>query len=559
LLACLLLAPAAAGDWASFHGDDRNTGFASGTAYGVPAETWWTVKAEGDAQAKASPILKDHLLLTASAAGLVQALDSRTGKELWRHQMDAGVEGTGAIAGERAYVVDKAGNLKALNLRDGRVEHTASVGATLGSITEHEGKLFVGNEAGELRAYLASTLTLLWTFKLTEIRLTATFATATGWTCTNPVAAMPIRGAPAVFGGKVFFGALNHYVVALAEDGNGDGKTNIRWIHKTDDIVVGAPTIATHQGTTRVVVGSYDGYVRGYLATASGEGNNPCNGAFHTPDWSFQAPDPVGDSTARGAKVHSSPANSGDRVFVGTNTGRVYALNTGDGTKVWETVAGSNLEPVTSSPAIANGIVTVGSEDKRVYWIAASNGTILRTVETPAAVSTSPAIDGSMAFVAATDGTLYAFGPVRPKQADLHPADGKLTTTLLWLNVRNSGEAASAPTKLTYTRDGQPWLSLDIPALQPGAETRLERTVDEQPTTNHYVLAIDPDNLVPEKDEANNIVEFDYTIEVGIPPATTTPASSSSSDDSFDIPAPWAGLAVVALLAAAGMARPRRR
>lgn len=555
VLAALLVVPTAAADWPSFHNDSRNTGLASGS-YAVPSETWWTSKAEGGAQVKASPILKDNVLITASTGGLVQALDSRTGKELWRHQMADGVEGTGAIAGERVYVVDKVGNLKALNLRDGRVESTTSVGPTLGSITEHEGKLFLGNEAGEMRAYLASTLTLLWTFKLTELRLTGTTAS----NCASPATALPIRGAPAIYGGKVFFGSLNHYVLAVAEDGAGDGKTTIEWVHKTGDIVVGAPTIVTYQGTVRVVVGSYDGYVYGYLAAASGEGGNPCYGAMHTPAWSFQVPDPVADVTARGGKVHSSPANSNDKVYVGTNTGRVFALWSNDGTKAWEQTLGSNLEPVTSSPAVANGIVTVGSDNQKVYWLSANDGAILRTVDAPSAVGTSPAIEGSMSYVAATDGTLYAFGPTRPKQADLLATDGALTTTLVWLRIANRGEADAPATKLSYTRDGQPWITIDIPALAAGAEARVEKAIDVAPGTSHYVLRIDPDNLVPEKDEANNVSESDYAIPA--PTSTTTPAATTATTGSNTtgntskttgadngIPAPWAGIAILAAVA----------
>jgi outer membrane protein assembly factor BamB len=50
------------------------------------------------------------------------------------------------------------------------------------------------------------------------------------------------------------------------------------------------------------------------------------------------------------ARVDSSPAIAGGRVFVGSNDGRVYGLDLASGKKVWEYEAAS---PVTSSPAVA--------------------------------------------------------------------------------------------------------------------------------------------------------------------------------------------------------------
>src|SRR5947199_5122596 len=50
------------------------------------------------------------------------------------------------------------------------------------------------------------------------------------------------------------------------------------------------------------------------------------------------------------ARVDSSPAIAGGRVFVGSNDGRVYGLDLASSKKVWAYEAAS---PVTSSPAVA--------------------------------------------------------------------------------------------------------------------------------------------------------------------------------------------------------------
>jgi hypothetical protein len=64
------------------------------------------------------------------------------------------------------------------------------------------------------------------------------------------------------------------------------------------------------------------------------------------------------------ARVESSPAIAGGRVFVGSNDGRFYALNLTTGARVWEFTAGAALS---ASPAIANGRIVIGSQDGRLY------------------------------------------------------------------------------------------------------------------------------------------------------------------------------------------------
>ena len=64
------------------------------------------------------------------------------------------------------------------------------------------------------------------------------------------------------------------------------------------------------------------------------------------------------------ARVESSPAIAGGRVFVGSNDGRFYVLNLATGAKLWEFTAGA---PLSASPAIAGGRIVIGSQDGRLY------------------------------------------------------------------------------------------------------------------------------------------------------------------------------------------------
>ena len=91
----------------------------------------------------------------------------------------------------------------------------------------------------------------------------------------------------------------------------------------------------------RIVIGGRDKLV--HCVSATGKGL-----------WTF----------ATRARVESSPAITGDRVFVGSNDGRFYVLNLNSGAKLWEFNAGA---PLSASPAIANGRIVIGSQDGRLY------------------------------------------------------------------------------------------------------------------------------------------------------------------------------------------------
>jgi outer membrane protein assembly factor BamB len=574
LLLVSLLAPAASADWASFHADARGSGYLQGSSYPVYQDVWWSNRTLSNAQVHASPVIKDGILITADLGsslttppniGLVRALDVESGHELWRYKMTAPVEGTPAIAGERVYVVDSLGVLKALNLRDGRVENTATsaVGATLSSIREHEGKLFIGTEAGEMKAYLASSLTLLWTFKFSTLFTVATYdakGVLTG--CTTPYSSQPIRGAAAIFDGQVFFGSLNHLVVAVDEEGNGDGTTNARWVYATGDVIVGAPSIDILDSTThRLVVGSYDGTVYSFDPSPSLTGvacpnNSGTVPPVAVPVWTYEVPSVVDSATgeAQVSKVASSPANSGDRVFVGANNGHVYALDASTGDLEWEqSSTGNSLKPVTSSPAVANGIVVVGSEDKNVYWLRASNGTILKRFATQAAVATSPAIDGDRALVSATDGTTYMFGPKVPPRADLTVASVSANAATVTASIKNVGTDAAAATTVRLFVGGTFLANLNLGALAPGESQSVTYTGAIPPGPQSIKASVDPDNLVKESNESNN----DYTLSVtiaapGPAPTAAIPTTKKKS--------PEAGIAFAGLLlvCAAAARRPRK-
>jgi outer membrane protein assembly factor BamB len=586
LFLMVALAPAAQADWLSFHNDSRNTGSLSFSTYPVFKEVWWNNKTLANAQIQASPVIKDNIVITADKAGLVRALDGASGSQLWYYKMPAQILGTPAIEGERVYVAAKDGTLNAFSLHPpksetaaaegipggviGVVENTVNVGPTQGSIALNEGRLFIGTEAGEMKAYLASTLAPLWTFLVSTVSYTSSTTTGGVWSCTGGfLSAAPIYGKPAVFGGKVFFGSLNHAVFAVSEAGGTgllpDGtarpasQTQIMWVAETGNAVVSSPAINTRSGQSdRVVFTSTDGKVYSFTTTASGEGTNRCYGATHTPTWTYNVPsieDPE-TGTTQISQVESSPAAAGSRIFFGANNGNMYAVDSSNGALLWEKGAGGVQNHVTSSPAIANGIVVVGSHDKNVYWFNATDGKQLNKFATEDAVLSSAAIDGNRAFISAKDGVTYMFGPEIPRRADLQVTGFTPAGSLLQVTVKNAGDAAtSANTTLRILVAGTFFANVNVPTLDAGEETAV-LSATAIPGTGVVVIEaiVDPDDTIDESDDSNN----DLTQGVDFTPAAAPGGKKDDGGGGFKIP----GLGLVptlAVLALALLALRRRR
>ena len=77
--------------------------------------------------------------------------------------------------------------------------------------------------------------------------------------------------------------------------------------------------------------------------------------------WEFQAED----------SVESSPVVANGVVFVGSDDGRLYALDATDGSKQWSFDAGSEIS---SAPAVDGGTVFVVTKDTSVYALKGANG-----------------------------------------------------------------------------------------------------------------------------------------------------------------------------------------
>ena len=104
---------------------------------------------------------------------------------------------------------------------------------------------------------------------------------------------------------------------------------------------------------------------------------------------------------------------------------KVYALDATTGSKQWSFATG---DTVTSSPAVADGVVYVGSGDDHVRSLDATTGTRLWRATTGGPVVSVPAVANGVVYASSQDGNLYSYDlaggqatVTRPAISRLHP------------------------------------------------------------------------------------------------------------------------------------------
>lgn len=347
------------------------------TAQDTPTDNW-------------SQFRGNHSLTGVSQSNIPASL-----KQLWTYEAGESIESSAAIVGGTVFVGSQKGELTALSLDNGSVYWKFKTGDPIGesSPAYGNGVVYIGDLGGWLNAINASDGRKLWAFK------------ANG----------EIKSSPVVVGDRVLIGAYDEYLYCLStRDGS------VQWKFKTNGPVHSTPSIAdgmafiagcdelfrairisTGKEVFSVSSGAYTGASPALRDGSAfyGTFDNEVLGvnlAERKIAWRYEHPQrkfPFYSSAAvtssrvviggrdkfvhgltldgttawtfgTRARVESSPAIAGGRVFVGSNDGRFYVLNVNDGTKVWEFNTGA---PLSASPAIANGRIVIGSQDGRLY------------------------------------------------------------------------------------------------------------------------------------------------------------------------------------------------
>lgn len=205
-----------------------------------------------------------------------------------------------------------------------------------------------------------------------------------------------------------------------------------------------------------------------------------------------------------GAEIHAAPTLSGDRVYVPAVNGRVLALDTKTGARLWERRIGGSANDLVA----AGERLYVGSADNFLYCLLRETGEIDWRWRTGADVRGLPLTDDRLVYFVSLDNVLRALNLVSGGQKwmralPLRPAwapsiiDGTLVvagqaSTVRTYNAKDGtpateisagGEVAAAPHLLRQPLTGLPMILIVTRDLVKGATASLHvRTIDPQPT-----------------------------------------------------------------------------
>lgn len=319
-------------------------------------------------------------------------------KPVWTYDAGDSIESSAAIVGGTVFVGSQKSELTALSLDNGAVYWKYKVDSPIGesSPAYSNGVVYVGDLGGWLHAVNATDGKKIWAFK----------------------AGNEIKSSPVVVGDRVLIGSYDQHLYCVSTR-NGTQLWKVRTngpVHATPSVSAGVAYIAgcdERFRAIRITDGrelfsvSSDAYTG---ASPALRGNFAYYGTFDNEvlmvdltarrvGWRYQHPE-------RKFPFYSSAAVTNDRVVVGGRDKFVHGLSP-DGKSVWAFATKARVE---SSPAIAGERVFVGSNDGRFYVLNLSTGALLWEFNTGAPLSASPAIGRGRIVIGAQDGKLYCFG-----------------------------------------------------------------------------------------------------------------------------------------------------
>jgi outer membrane protein assembly factor BamB len=297
---------------------------------------------------------------------------------LWAVETRDAIEGAPVVADGVVYVGSYDEHLYAADLATGkekwRYKADPKMSAPFKASPAVRGKhVYIGDIDGDFHCVEAATGKRVWKFQTgAEIASGANFA-----------------------GDLILFGSHDETLYALTPDGQ------VKWKVKTEGPVNGSPVVS--DGKT---------FVAG------------CDGSVHVID------------VARGvelAKIELSgqaaatAAASGDRLFVGTMTNEVQAVDWKKQSVDWTFRPEKRAQPFYAAAALTDKLVIAGSRDKKVYALERDSGKEKWHFETDGRVDGAPVVVGDRVFVGSLDGNLYVLDLASGAEKARFKLDGPVT------------------------------------------------------------------------------------------------------------------------------------
>jgi outer membrane protein assembly factor BamB len=262
----------------------------------------------------------------------VYCLDAATGRKLWAAPTRSHTESAPAVAGNRVFIGAGDDGVYSLDATSGKVVWHQRHGHIDTAPAVANGKVYVGTGYGTLRAMAleAATGRVLW----------------------ETPCNLPVWGAPAVADGRVYFGIGNGDFVKSAPVPAGavlclDAATGKQlWRYDLPDAAVTSVVLTGD----RALTGCRDGRVYA-LDRATGK-----------PVWSADC----------GGPVVASPATDGALVYAAGGAGQLNALDVSSGKPVWALDLRAQTVPdlrLHSSPALSGSRLYLGTSSGKLFCI----------------------------------------------------------------------------------------------------------------------------------------------------------------------------------------------
>ena len=371
------------GEWAMYQRSPSHSGVVADEEFLPDGRIRWTFEA-GAALKGAPAVVGDRVYLGTDNRGMV-ALDRDSGELVWEYRAARRVRTTPAVAGGLVFVGLLHGSVIALNKDTGRLQWEFAAAQRrfdriFSSPAVHEGTVYIGSGSGRIYALDAVTGQERWSYLTGD----------------------SIISSPAVNG---------EVVAVLSQDKNLyviDADTGKRRFDYRMFFATGSPTI----DGDRVLAGDDKGFLRAIDWHAK---EFPFEKAIRTLRfhvfwygftdelpiqkgfiWGFQEPGHTGAGT---------PVAAHGRVYVGSASGTLFAVDATTGEKVWEFRAKASLR---APPAVVGDTVFVADTIGRLYVVDASTGVLLREIGAGGGSEAAPVVADGVVYLASTDGTLYA-------------------------------------------------------------------------------------------------------------------------------------------------------
>ncbi|PVX23514.1 MAG: hypothetical protein CW691_10420, partial [Candidatus Bathyarchaeum sp.] len=361
-----------------------------------------------------SPAVANNVVYVGSYDFKVYALNATDGTKIWEYTTESSVISSPAVVNGIIYVSAGDHKVYALNATDGTKIWEYTTGSyVVSSPAVANDIVYVGSGDHKVYALNATDGTKIWEYT----------------TGSN------VFSSPAVVNGVMYVGSYDSKVYAFETDLTPKDVTFV-----ASGLPAGTNWSVTFDGTTQsstsntityssVNLGTYDYTIEsitnyastpasGTITVAYSNVSQPIDFEF---DWwtSFHHDQAnTGYSTSTGPLtnqtswtytigdiVTSSPAVADGVVYIGSWDNNIYAINANDGTKIWNYTTENN---VFSSPTVVDGVVYVGSWDANVYALNATTGTKIWNYTTGNGVTSSPAVANGVVYIGSKDDKVYA-------------------------------------------------------------------------------------------------------------------------------------------------------